>query len=529
MATVPTYDNYQVGKASRPNTQVAAPTFQNSAAKQAQALGNATTGLSQEMSSIATQMQQEANLTRVKKAENDLVGFEHDAEYGENGFLNLRGENALFMPDKKSLQEHVGTAYDKHVADISKDLGNDHQKAMLKEIAMQRKTALLGRVDNHVLQEHRKYRLDVEKSTAELARNQMTLAPHDPEKLAEAHGAIVASVQNTAHILGWSPEQTQVELIKTLSPAHSSVIIASLDANNPHYAESYFKQHKGEMTMHAREQMKSSIHEGMVKEKSSILAASIIDKGGNDADMIAAARNTKDEEVRKKAVAEVKSRINERRTLEARTRSDADMEGWQAVANGGKVSIATLNAMNPKTKIALEKLAAQGGKVAVDDNRAIAQIESMTPEQFRNANLLEYSHLLTADTIAGYIKKQHKPIKDIIGNRTIINGMMKRMKLNDEGKGRVYKELHQWQVELGHTPSHDEVQKFSNFLESEVVTGNLFGIDTHTKVANLKAEGVPPEYTAMVAKLLSDSGIDASDENMKKQYDELVKNGLIKQ
>jgi len=528
MATVPTYDNFQVSKASRPNTQVSAPTFQNHASEQAQKLGNAATGLSQEASNIATQMQQEANNTRVKEAENSLVGFEHNAEAGDNGFLALKGKNALFMPNKKSLAENVGTAYDKHVADVSKDLGNDRQKAMLKEIAMQRKTALLGRVDSHVLQEHRQYQLDTERSTAELARNQMTLYPNDTEKLAESHGAIVSSVQNIGRIKGWSPEQTQVELIKTLSPAHSSVIAASLDADNPHYADHYFKEHKDEMTIQARERMKESIHVGMVKEKADILSAGIIDKGGNDSDMIAAARAIKDEQVSKKAVAEVKAQINERRTLEARTRSDADMEGWKAVANGGKVSVTTLNAMNPKTKIALEKLAAQGGNVQVDDNRAIAQIEGMTQQQFRDAKILEYSNLLTPATIKHYLQKQHDPNKDIIGNKTIINSMMKRLKLNDDAKGRVYRELHQWQTALGHTPTHDEVQKFSDFLEHKVVTDTGW-YDSTAKVANLKAEGVPPAYTAMVAGILEDAGIDVSDENMKKQYDELVKNGLIKQ
>jgi len=523
MATIPTYDSFQVSKASRPNVQAHVAPMQNAAPAQAQRDGAAATGMGRELSAIAADMQHKANVTRVKEAENDAVKFEHNAEYGVNGFLSIQGKNALQRPKGVSLHDEVGTAYDKHAAEVAKGLGNDKQKAMYNEIIMQRKTALLGAVDGHVMQEHKRYQVGVAQGTVELGQNQMAITWGEPAKVNEARGAVLSGLNDAAQIQGWSKEQLAAEQIKALSPAHSSVILSAVDAGKTDYAREYYKQHQSEMTAGARLNATKAfdVYDELKRAQDHVDTIYAMDVTPQE--RMAEARKIKDPEARKNTVAGLKARFQEEEHFKQKGYEDAANAAYSQLANSNEIPASLFSAMDGKTQLAFRKLITEKSFPKEDDPQSFYDVTNMTPQELVKANLGQYVGVFKPTTWKKLVEKQAKARNgdfSFTSDLTKINATIKALKIPAKDKGAFYIRADTWAQKLGHKPSTDEINNWMQEMQTEVVTakGYFSILDRHAKVADIHVDGVPDTVIPDIASALQARGIEVSNENILKLY-----------
>jgi soluble lytic murein transglycosylase len=197
MPTVPTYDSFQVSEATLPQVQSRAPQTPDTAARQAQQIGQTLTAVGNESGRIALQMQQEANQLRVDDALNKAKEAAMRLTYDKDaGFQNIKGINALERPDGRPLADEYGDTLRKQLNDITANLGND----------MQRQAFSAQAIDTAVT-------------------------------------SIKAAVYDQSRLLGKSAEWADAQARSTTSRAHKVAVAAALENNDLLYADGYLKRY----------------------------------------------------------------------------------------------------------------------------------------------------------------------------------------------------------------------------------------------------------------------------------------------
>ena len=161
------------------------------------------------------------------------------AEAGQQLGANVR-------PDKfggKTFTENYTEQLDKSLSGIEEGLANSNQKVMF-----QRKAALLRQSVQSDLQAHeaRETRADsvgVNQSTIDLSTSDAIRNLGNPMNLAMGQIRIDGAIKDNAKLLGWSPEQTQVEHLKAMTSFHGSVVTAAVEQGKVGYAKDYLAQH----------------------------------------------------------------------------------------------------------------------------------------------------------------------------------------------------------------------------------------------------------------------------------------------
>lgn len=97
--------------------------------------------------------QQQADHVRVEDAFNQLRQKQIELTFGDQGYTNLRGGNAVNRP----LLKDYGQAFDKSAADIANTLGNDNQKRAFALRAAGARLQLSEGIMRHVEQESTEY------------------------------------------------------------------------------------------------------------------------------------------------------------------------------------------------------------------------------------------------------------------------------------------------------------------------------------------------------------------------------------
>lgn len=523
MPRVPTYDNFKVEQNNLPNALIrpAGARFDTPftaeqatlPGRQMQSFGKQLGEAGAVINRIAYDEMETANQVRVNDATNAAYKARLELTFNPNeGFVNLKGENALKRPNDKSLDQEYGEKLAQRFDTIAKGLGNDAQRAKFKQQADQITMQFQSSLNQHIAKEFSDYQNSVDDGTIQTGREQMALAWSDPAAVKQAQDAVRGAVANKGLRMGISGKALEAATVEALSPGHAAVIASAVDAGNTKYAKEYMLQVTAELTPQARLQLTKTVDAGDFEERTQGAAGDLFGKHkGNISAALAEARATlsgKDEDA---VVTRLKTMDAERVALRERGQRDATDTAWRIYAQTGsmaKIPASVLGAMDGKDLVALRKNAradAEGIEVKTDPNIYYAlTVASATDPNFKNEDLRRYFDKLSPTDRKHFADVQAKAMKGDEGGQMATITQQKDTIVKSLGlKGTDVGIFHQVadkamlaeQARLGRMPSQEERQKVLDRLVLEGTTpGTLWNSNTRAFKAQAEGKAFTPVF-----------------------------------
>jgi hypothetical protein len=519
MPRVPTYDTFQVAPTNLPNVQVRpvgarfdAPFSEGQATmagRQLQQVGQGLTQAGSALSRIVADEMEQANQVRVNDAMNQAAKARLELTFNpENGFVNLRGENALKRPGDKSLDQEYGEKLQSQFDAIAKNLGNDAQRLKFKQQADQIGLQFQASINQHIAKEYNVYQDSVDDGTIRTGQEQMALAWGDSAAIKQAQDAVRAAAVNKGTRFGLSGKAIEAAQVEALSPGHSAVIAAAVDAGNLDYAREYLKQANAELTPQARLQLTKAVDVGDFEKRTQDAAGDLWTKHGGDVKAaLAEAREKfsgKDEDG---IVTRLKTLDGEKEAITKRQQAQAQDQAWDIFNKTGslaKIPATIQAAMDPQHWAALKntaKAAAEGNQVKTDPNIYYAlTLASAQDPNFGKEDLRKYADKLSPTDFKHFVDVQGRAVKggetDQIATVTQQkDAIVKALELKGPDAGVFHqvadKALFAAQAENGKPLTQEQRQKVLDRLVLEGTTpGSWFG-SSNTRAFKAQAEGKP--------------------------------------
>ncbi len=257
MPTVPTYDHLTQGggaQAPRAFTGSDAPSAGAIGARQAQGLGQAVQGageaaarMAEDAARMAEDAQRQANDIRVLDAVNQAKERQFDLKYGQEGYLNAKGIQALQRADGKPLHVEYTTKFDDTTSELAAGLGNDAQREAFARAAQGLRSEIYGDAQRHVASEFRTYQVSVYDGGIANAQRAIATGWQDPKAVEAGAAQIDAAVRAKARALGLSQELADSEARKAVSNAHTLALADMMERSNVDAADLYLKKHAPQM------------------------------------------------------------------------------------------------------------------------------------------------------------------------------------------------------------------------------------------------------------------------------------------
>jgi soluble lytic murein transglycosylase len=249
MPTVPTYNGVGVAPSSAPGGGFSTTTAGNAQPQQLQQLGETVQRGGQQLANVVVDMQQQVNQVRVDDSLNKLRQQMLNLTYDEKtGYKALTGDAALTRPSGQPLAEEYGGKLQSSITELASSLGNDAQRLTFSQQANNLLTQFRGGIEQHTLEEYRKFSLSTQDGTIKLGAEEAKRNWQDPDKIKPALDSVRAAVVRMGTLQGWSANDTTARMREVTSSVHSNVIDAALQQNNPEYAMGYLERFKDEMT-----------------------------------------------------------------------------------------------------------------------------------------------------------------------------------------------------------------------------------------------------------------------------------------
>lgn len=258
MPTVPSYGDPRVSQTIQPDAQAAAPTSTDYADKQTQDLGAAVQSAGQGASSIATEIQNQANMVRSIDAASAAREKLYDTIYApQTGLLAQKGWNALNRDSGVDLATEYGQQFKKITDGISEGLSNDAQRSMFAQQATQMQTQLHATAEQHMGQEYQSYHGAVYDAAVKSDQNAIGLQgatnPGQINPLTgvsyidEAAARIKAAVGAKARLDGLPQTAADNIALDAVSAAHKLAIDGLLEQGKYDQAAVYQQQYKDQL------------------------------------------------------------------------------------------------------------------------------------------------------------------------------------------------------------------------------------------------------------------------------------------
>lgn len=519
MPKVPTYDQFQVSPINLPNVQVRpvgarfdAPFTEGMATAPGRALQQLGQGMTQAgagMNKIVADEMEQANQVRINDAMSKVAKARLELTFNpQDGFANLKGENALKRPGDKSLDQEYGDKFQQRVDEISKGLGNDQQRIRFKQQADQIGLQFQSSLNQHMAKEFNVYQDSVDDGTVRTGQEQMALAWGDPAAIKQAQDAVRAAVVNKASRYGISGKASEAAITEALSPGHSAVIAAAVDAGSLDYAREYLKQNTAELSPQARLQLTKAVDVGDFEKRTQNAAGDLwtTHKGDIKAALAAAREHYtgKDEDA---IVTRLKTLDGEKEAIYKRQQAQAQDTAWDIFNRTGSLSKipATVQAtMDPQHWAAIKntaKAAVEGNQVKTDPNIYYAlTLASAQDPAFKSEDLRKYADKLSPTDFKHFVNLQgnaNKPGEtDQLASVTQQkDAVVKALGLKDQDAGVFHqvadKALFAAQADKGKPLDQSERQKILDRLVLEGTTSSSWFGTSGTRNFKAQAEGKP--------------------------------------
>lgn len=518
MPRVPIYDNFQVDPTNLPNVQLRpagarfdAPFTGEQATLPGRQLQQFGQGMTQAGAGIAKVVQEEfeqANQVRVNDAVSQAVKARLELTFNpQEGFVNLKGENALKRPGDKSLDQEYGEKFQSRVDAIAKGLGNDAQRLKFKQQVDQISLQFQSSLNQHIAREFNTYQDSVDDGTIRTGQEQMALAWGNPAAIKQAQDAVRAAVVNKTGRYGLSGKSAEAALVEALSPGHAAVISAAVDAGSIEYARQYLKDNTTELTPQARLQLTKAVDVGDFEKRTQDAAGDLWAKfNGDIKGALAEARTRfsgKDEDA---IVTRLKTLDAEKEALTKRSQAQAQDTAWDIFNRTGslaKIPATVQAAMDPQHWAALKNTArvqAEGQTVKTDPNIYYAlTLASATDPNFKGEDLRKYADKLSPTDFKHFVDLQGKANKPGEGEQIATvtqqkDSIVKALELKGSDVGLFHqaadRALVAEQARLGRAPTFEERQRI---LDRLVLEGTTPGViwNSSTRAFKAQAEGKP--------------------------------------
>lgn len=266
---VPTSNEFSVGVANAPSANFAAPNLPDVGVKVTRA-GNQAFSAGQEVVNAQMKMLAEMNELATDNALAQVKAFEQDLRVNpNNGYENLRGENALNRPNGQSLVDEYDGYLMEHANAIKDTLKNDVQKALFTQRLDGIRQTLRNKTGEHLLAEGRKWKDTSLNTQIELAANSFSLSTTDEERDAAIERAISAA-KGLQDLYGWDSETMQKKVMDASDKAISQVIDDKIDKGD--YAEArrlaiqYGAFAHGETVVKARQKIEQAYQDQIIED-----------------------------------------------------------------------------------------------------------------------------------------------------------------------------------------------------------------------------------------------------------------------
>lgn len=498
------------------NAAVVADTYTPQLANQA---AGALHSIGQDLLQIQQKEKAQADQMRVNDAMNKAMQAKLDLTYGQNGFLQLRGQDALERPEGQSLGQEYSAKLEQTLGDISAGLGNEDQRRAFKLQSSQMAVQFRGDTAQHTFKEYDSWSKSVNTGTIQTAQQQMGLAWNDPEQVAQGKGAIQAATYALGKQQGWSAAQTESIMTANLSAGHAVVIAEAANAKNIDYAKEYFAQNKAEMLPEARLHAEKTLEVGDFETKTQDAAGKLYaESKGDVAAALEQARKQYTGKEEDAIVTRIKGLDGERVALRERSQADAADSAWRTYASTGSLSSippSTIAAMDGKQLEALRRTARvdqearlANREVKTDPNvyYALSAAAGGDPD-FKNQDLRPFFDKLSPADRKHFIDKQtslSNPAKadQVVAVDSQKSAMVKTLELKGEQAGvflqQADKALFAAQQEKGKPLDQAERQKVLDklALQGEVLSGHWYTNDPNMRYYEALASGQEKQFTA---------------------------------
>ena len=266
---VPTSNEFSVGVANAPSANFAAPNLPDVGVEVTRA-GNQAFSTGQEVVNAQMKMLAEMNELATDNALAQVKAFEQDLRVNpNNGYENLRGENALNRPNGQSLVDEYDGYLMEHANAVKDTLKNDVQKALFTQRLDGIRQTLRNKTGEHLLTEGRKWKDTSLNTQIELAANSFSLSTTDEERDAAIDRAISAA-KGLQDLYGWDSETMQKKVMDASDKAISQVIDDKIDKGD--YAEArrlaiqYGAFAHGETVVKARQKIEQAYQDQIIED-----------------------------------------------------------------------------------------------------------------------------------------------------------------------------------------------------------------------------------------------------------------------
>nr|DAK49044.1 MAG TPA: putative lysin [Caudoviricetes sp.] len=266
---VPTSNEFSVGVANAPSANFAAPNLPDVGVEVTRA-GNQAFSAGQEVVNAQMKMLAEMNELATDNALAQVKAFEQDLRVNpNNGYENLRGENALNRPNGQSLVDEYDGYLMEHANAVKDTLKNDVQKALFTQRLDGIRQTLRNKTGEHLLTEGRKWKDTSLNTQIELAANSFSLSTTDEERDAAIDRAISAA-KGLQDLYGWDSETMQKKVMDASDKAISQVIDDKIDKGD--YAEArrlaiqYGAFAHGDTVVKARQKIEQAYQDQIIED-----------------------------------------------------------------------------------------------------------------------------------------------------------------------------------------------------------------------------------------------------------------------
>lgn len=266
---VPVSNEFSVGVANAPSAHFTAPSLPDVGVEVTRA-GNQAFSAGQEAVNAQMKMLAEMNELATDNALAQVKAFEQDLRVNpNNGYENLRGENALNRPNGQSLVDEYDGYLMEYANAVKDTLKNDVQKALFTQHLDGIRQTLRNKTGEHLLAEGRKWKDTSLNTQIELAANSFSLSTTDEERDA-AIDRTISAAKGLQDLYGWDSETMQKKVMDASDKAIRQVIDDQIDKGN--YAEAtrlaikYGAFAHGETVVKARQKIEQAYQDQVIED-----------------------------------------------------------------------------------------------------------------------------------------------------------------------------------------------------------------------------------------------------------------------
>lgn len=313
MPRVPEYNSPQVERAGyQPVYQSGranADAFGAGIAEGIQRVGGAVAGGSDTLANVALQQQADDNARISKDLDNQLAAKLRDYFFGEDGFYNYKGEEAIARGAR------VASDVEKIRSEVAAGITNDRVRKNYDLISASRINQDLETSSRHVMTQRQVANTATSEVRIKEAIDDAAVGWTDPKILSRSQTIIDNEIADLAELNGWSPEVQASKAQEGRTAMYSAAIVSAIKADQVGQARKIFDRYKTYIDGPERADIEKSLRaEGKLGEAQKA-TDDIISAGGTFSEQLAAARRIKDPDLRQSVEAMVGNRQSEQGQL----------------------------------------------------------------------------------------------------------------------------------------------------------------------------------------------------------------------